>query len=50
MPLETYASARHGGSFLVIHPADGSTLAAGIVRDREAEARAELAPGSEWAI
>ena len=24
---------RHGGSFLLIHPSDGATLAAGIVRD-----------------
>ena len=33
LPLEPYASSRHGGSFLVIHPSDGATLAAGIVRD-----------------
>ena len=26
-------SSRHGGSFLVIHPSDGATLAAGIARD-----------------
>ena len=32
LPLEPYASSRHGGSFLVIHPSDGATLAAGIVR------------------
>ncbi|MEV4686562.1 sulfate adenylyltransferase subunit 1 [Microbacterium sp. LWH3-1.2] len=33
LPLEPYATSRHGGSFLVIHPSDGATLAAGIVRD-----------------
>ncbi|WP_374976152.1 sulfate adenylyltransferase subunit 1 [Microbacterium trichothecenolyticum] len=33
LPLEAYATSRHGGSFLVIHPSDGATLAAGIVRD-----------------
>ncbi|GAA1976477.1 sulfate adenylyltransferase subunit 1 [Microbacterium pumilum] len=33
LPLEPYSSNRHGGSFLVIHPSDGATLAAGIVRD-----------------
>ncbi|MEN2738770.1 GTP-binding protein [Microbacterium sp. X-17] len=33
LPLEPYAQNRHGGSFLVIHPSDGATLAAGIVRD-----------------
>ncbi len=32
LPLEPYSSSRHGGSFLVIHPADGATLAAGIAR------------------
>ncbi|NLP84713.1 sulfate adenylyltransferase [Microbacterium sp. CFH 90308] len=32
LPLEPYRSSRHGGSFLVIHPSDGATLAAGIVR------------------
>ena len=32
-PLEPYRASRHGGSFLVIHPSDGATLAAGIVRD-----------------
>lgn len=33
LPLEAYASSRHGGSFLVIHPSDGATLAAGIARN-----------------
>jgi sulfate adenylyltransferase subunit 1 len=33
LPLEPYCASRHGGSFLVIHPSDGATLAAGIVRD-----------------
>lgn len=33
LPLEPYRSSRHGGSFLVIHPSDGATLAAGIARD-----------------
>lgn len=33
LPLEPYDTSRHGGSFLVIHPSDGATLAAGIVRD-----------------
>ena len=33
LPLEPYRDSRHGGSFLVIHPSDGATLAAGIVRD-----------------
>ena len=33
LPLEPYRTSRHGGSFLVIHPGDGATLAAGIVRD-----------------
>ncbi|MGA7149696.1 MAG: sulfate adenylyltransferase, partial [Microbacterium sp.] len=33
LPLEPYSSSRHGGSFLVIHPSDGATLAAGIARD-----------------
>ncbi|MCP2638184.1 GTP-binding protein [Microbacterium sp. HD4P20] len=33
LPLEAYRASRHGGSFLVIHPSDGATLAAGIVRD-----------------
>jgi len=33
LPLEPYSSSRHGGSFLVIHPSDGATLAAGITRD-----------------
>ena len=32
LPLESYRASRHGGSFLVIHPSDGATLAAGIVR------------------
>ena len=32
LPLESYAENRAGGSFLVIHPSDGATLAAGIVR------------------
>lgn len=32
LPLEPYRTSRHGGSFLVIHPSDGATLAAGIVR------------------
>ena len=32
LPLESYATNRHGGSFLVIHPATGATLAAGITR------------------
>ena len=27
-----YRDSRHEGSFLVIHPSDGATLAAGIVR------------------
>ncbi|MBT2497628.1 sulfate adenylyltransferase [Agromyces sp. ISL-38] len=30
LPLEPYGANRHAGSFLVIHPADGQTLAAGI--------------------
>ncbi|WP_434810683.1 sulfate adenylyltransferase subunit 1 [Microbacterium sp. bgisy189] len=33
LPVESYRDNRHGGSFLVIHPSDGATLAAGIVRD-----------------
>jgi sulfate adenylyltransferase subunit 1 len=33
LPIEPYSSNRHGGSFLVIHPSDGATLAAGIARD-----------------
>ena len=33
LPLEPYRTSRHGGSFLVIHPSDGATLAAGIVSD-----------------
>lgn len=33
LPLEPYRANRAGGSFLVIHPSDGATLAAGIVRD-----------------
>ncbi|KQZ85531.1 sulfate adenylyltransferase [Microbacterium sp. Root166] len=33
LPLEPYSSSRHGGSFLVIHPSDGATLAAGIARN-----------------
>jgi len=32
LPLELYSANRAGGSFLVIHPSDGATLAAGIVR------------------
>ncbi|MBU4465975.1 MAG: sulfate adenylyltransferase, partial [Actinobacteria bacterium] len=32
LPLESYASHRDSGSFLVIHPSDGATLAAGIVQ------------------
>ncbi len=32
LPLEPYALHRAGGSFLVIHPSDGATLAAGTVR------------------
>jgi len=32
LPLESYEANRSGGSFLVIHPSDGATLAAGIVR------------------
>ncbi|MEO6200844.1 MAG: GTP-binding protein [Cryobacterium sp.] len=31
LPLETYAQNRRSGAFLVIHPQDGATLAAGIV-------------------
>ena len=30
LPLESYEANRAAGSFLVIHPADGATLAAGI--------------------
>ncbi|WP_414684319.1 hypothetical protein [Microbacterium sp.] len=33
LPLEPYSANRAGGSFLVIHPSDGATLAAGIARD-----------------
>ncbi len=33
LPLEPYRANRAGGSFLVIHPSDGATLAAGITRD-----------------
>lgn len=33
LPIERYSANREGGSFLVIHPSDGATLAAGIVRD-----------------
>jgi sulfate adenylyltransferase subunit 1 len=32
LPIEPYDTSRHGGSFLVIHPSDGATLAAGIAR------------------
>jgi sulfate adenylyltransferase subunit 1 len=32
LPLESYEHNRASGSFLVIHPSDGATLAAGIVR------------------
>ncbi|MGW9114608.1 sulfate adenylyltransferase subunit 1 [Microbacterium sp. NPDC055683] len=32
LPLEPYAVSRHSGSFLVIRPADGHTIAAGTVR------------------
>jgi sulfate adenylyltransferase subunit 1 len=32
LPLELYGANRAGGSFLVIHPSDGATLAAGITR------------------
>ncbi|MCJ1708419.1 sulfate adenylyltransferase subunit 1 [Microbacterium sp. VKM Ac-2923] len=32
LTLEPYRDSRHEGSFLVIHPSDGATLAAGIVR------------------
>ena len=39
LPLEPYSANRHGGSFLVIHPSDGATLAAGIVRDLNRRAR-----------
>ncbi|MEU7531643.1 GTP-binding protein [Saccharothrix sp. NPDC042600] len=31
LPLDDYGSVRRGGAFLVIEPADGSTLAAGLV-------------------
>ncbi|MYZ14008.1 sulfate adenylyltransferase, partial [Streptomyces sp. SID337] len=31
--LDAYADSRHTGSFLLIDPADGTTLAAGIVTD-----------------
>ena len=30
LPIEPYGVTRAGGSFLVIHPSDGATLAAGI--------------------
>ncbi|MFD5214317.1 sulfate adenylyltransferase subunit 1 [Microbacterium sp. NPDC058345] len=33
LPLEPYASSREGGSLLLIHPADGATLAAATVID-----------------
>jgi sulfate adenylyltransferase subunit 1 len=33
LPIEAYQQSRHSGSFLVIHPSDGATLAAGIARD-----------------
>jgi sulfate adenylyltransferase subunit 1 len=33
LPLEPYRVNRESGSFLVIHPSDGATLAAGIARD-----------------
>ena len=32
LPIEPYRTDRHAGSFLVIHPSDGATLAAGIAR------------------
>ncbi|ALJ18777.1 sulfate adenylyltransferase subunit 1 [Microbacterium sp. No. 7] len=32
LPVEPYAVSRAGGSFLVIHPSDGATLAAGTVQ------------------
>nr|WP_254359716.1 GTP-binding protein [Microbacterium hominis] len=48
VPFETYAGNRHGGSFLVIHPTDGATLAAGIVRDRSTEE--DVDASAEWAI
>jgi sulfate adenylyltransferase subunit 1 len=31
LPVERYADNRRSGAFLVIHPQDGATLAAGIV-------------------
>jgi sulfate adenylyltransferase subunit 1 len=31
LPVDSYAASRHTGSFLVIDPADGNTLAAGLV-------------------
>lgn len=33
LPLETYARSREGGSLILIHPADGATLAAATVVD-----------------
>ncbi len=56
---ETYGQSRHTGAFLLIDPSDGSTLAAGMIRDarnpdaaREADlrlaARAEAA--QDWVI
>jgi sulfate adenylyltransferase subunit 1 len=38
LPVETYAANRRAGAFLVIHPQDGATLAAGIVTGTGASA------------
>ncbi len=35
LPLEPYAVSRHGGSFLLIDPASGATVAAGMVGDHD---------------
>ena len=41
LPLEPYAKHRRTGAFLVIDPADGNTLAAGMVKEHPGDSEDE---------
>ncbi|MFJ9418809.1 MULTISPECIES: sulfate adenylyltransferase subunit 1 [unclassified Streptomyces] len=47
LALDAYADSRRTGSFLLIDPADGTTLTAGMAGTAFAEAAAEAAPAAE---
>ncbi|MCS0635461.1 GTP-binding protein [Streptomyces sp. LP05-1] len=47
LPLDSYADSRRTGSFLLIDPADGTTLAAGMAGDSLTPAAAPAAPADD---